>query len=299
MKKVLIIALSLAITQIGVSQSKKKSELSKINLSGLKFRSVGPSLTAGRVADIAVNQNNNKIYYVDVASGGVWKTENSGTTFKPIFDSQGSYSIGCVQIDPNNEHVIWVGTGENNNQRSVAYGDGVYKSMDGGKSWKNMGLKDSGHISQIWINPNDSDEVLVASQGPLWSDGGERGLYRTTDGGTTWDLILDIDEHTGVNEFVVDPRNPNVIVASSYQRRRHVWVLINGGPGSGIYKSTDRGESWSEVKAGLPSDDMGRIGLAGAASAPDMLYAIIEANDDEQGVYRSTDFGGTWEKRSS
>ena len=172
MKKVFIIVLSLAITQIGVSQSKKKSELSKINLSGLKFRSVGPSLTAGRVADIAVNQNNNKIYYVAVASGGVWKTENSGTTFKPIFDSQGSYSIGCVQIDPNNEHVIWVGTGENNNQRSVAYGDGVYKSMDGGKSWKNMGLKDSEHIGIIKIDPNNSNNIYVAAYGPLWKEGG-------------------------------------------------------------------------------------------------------------------------------
>lgn len=268
-------------------------------LAGLPMRHIGPALMSGRISDFAFYPESNQTFIAGISSGNVFRTTNGGTTWEPIFDNEDAYAIGVVELDPNDSDTIWVGTGENNAQRSVAAGTGVYKSVNGGQSWENMGLKDSGHISQIWINPKDSDEVLVASQGPLWSDGGERGLYRSTDGGTTWDLILDIDEHTGVNEFVVDPRNPNVIVASSYQRRRHVWVLINGGPGSGIYKSTDRGESWSEVKAGLPSDDMGRIGLAGAASDPDMLYAIIEANDDEQGVYRSTDFGGTWEKRSS
>ena len=156
----------------------------------------------------------------------------------------------------------------NNAQRSVAAGDGVYKSVDGGKSWTNMGLKNSGHISQIWINPRIQTK-LWSRTGPLWSDGGDRGLYRTTDGGVTWESLLSIDEHTGINEFVIDPRNPDVIVASSYQRRRHVWVLINGGPGSGIHKSTDRGKTWTEISAGLPSDHMGRIGLAGAPSDPD------------------------------
>ncbi|MDB2692493.1 glycosyl hydrolase, partial [Luminiphilus sp.] len=242
-------------------------------LAGLPMRHIGPALMSGRISDFAFYPESNQTFIAGISSGNVFRTTNGGTTWEPIFDNEDAYAIGVVELDPNDSDTIWVGTGENNAQRSVAAGTGVYKSVNGGQSWENMGLRDSGHISQIWINPNDSDEVLVASQGPLWSDGGERGLYRTTDGGTTWDLILDIDEHTGVNEFVVDPRNPNVIVASSYQRRRHVWVLINGGPGSGIYKSTDRGESWSEVKAGLPSDDMGRIGLAGAASDPDMLYA--------------------------
>ena len=267
-------------------------------LASLPLRHIGPAITSGRISDFAFYPGGDNKFLVGVASGNLFRTDNSGITWDPIFENEGSYAIGVVELDPNDAKTIWVGTGENNAQRSVANGDGVYKSTDGGKSWTNVGLKDSGHISQIWINPDDSDEVLVAAQGPLWNDGGDRGLYRTTDGGGTWDRILEIDAHTGVNEFVVDPRNPDVIVASTYQRRRHVWVLINGGPGSGIHKSTDRGKTWNKVSTGLPSDHMGRIGLAGAPSNPDMIYAIIEANDEEQGIYRSTDFGSNWEKRS-
>jgi photosystem II stability/assembly factor-like uncharacterized protein len=267
-------------------------------LASLPLRHIGPAITSGRISDFAFYPGGDNKFLVGVASGNLFRTDNSGITWDPIFENEGSYAIGVVELDPNDTKTIWVGTGENNAQRSVANGDGVYKSTDGGASWTNVGLKDSGHISQIWINPDDSNEVLVAAQGPLWNDGGDRGLYRTTDGGATWDRILNIDAHTGVNEFVVDPRNPDVIVASAYQRRRHVWVLINGGPGSGIHKSTDRGETWTEISAGLPKDHMGRIGLAGAPSNPDMIYAIIEANDEERGVYRSTDLGSNWEKRS-
>ena len=162
-----------------------------------------------------------------------------------------------------------------------------------------MGLKESNHISQIWINPNDSNTVLVAAQGPLWSNGGDRGLYKTTDGGDNWERILHIDKYTGVNEFVIDPDNHDHMVASSYQRRRHVWTLINGGPGSGIHKTTDGGKTWQVIKAGLPKDHMGRIGLANAPSQPKTIYAIIEANDKEKGVYRSVDFGQNWHKQSS
>lgn len=266
---------------------------------GLKFRNIGPALTSGRISDFAFHKGGHNSYFVATASGNLWKTDNNGTTWQALFENEASYAIGVIEIDPSNPNTVWVGTGENNAQRSVANGDGVYKSVDGGKTWSNMGLKDSGHISQIWVHPDDGNTVLVAAQGPLWNEGGDRGLYKTTDGGETWTRILEIDEHTGVNEFVVDPRDFDKIVVSTYQRRRHVWVLINGGPGSGIHRTTDGGASWTEVKSGLPSkDDMGRIGLAMAPSAPDTLYAIVEASDAERGVYRSDNFGINWRKQS-
>jgi photosystem II stability/assembly factor-like uncharacterized protein len=267
-------------------------------LASIALRNMGPAMISGRISDFAVHPKHSNEFYVATASGNLWKTSNNMTTWTPLFEKQGAYAIGVIEMAPSNPNVLWLGSGENNSQRSVAYGDGVYKSNDAGKSWTNMGLKNSGHISQIWIDPQDLNHVLVASQGPLWSNGGDRGLYETTDGGTSWQRILDIDVYTGVNEFVVDPANPNTIVASSYQRRRHVWTLINGGPGSGIHKTTDGGKTWSQIKAGLPSDNMGRIGLAMAPSAANMLYAIIESNDKDKGVYRSQDFGQTWEKRS-
>jgi len=268
--------------------------------SALKLRNIGPALTSGRVSDFAFHKDAPQSFYLATAAGNLWKTENNGTTWKALFEKEGSFSIGSVVIDPNNSDTVWVGTGENNAQRSVANGDGVYKSIDGGKTWSNVGLKESGHISQIWVDPADSNTVLVASQGPLWNAGGDRGLYKTTDGGKTWNRILEIDEHTGVNEFVVDPNDSDNVVVSTYQRRRHVWVLINGGPGSGIQRTTDGGASWQKIKSGLPSkDDMGRIGLAGAPSAPNTIYAIIEASNAERGVYRSDNFGVTWRKQSS
>ncbi len=267
-------------------------------LSGIPLRSIGPALTSGRVSDFAFNPDHPEIHYVSMASGNLWKTQNNGVTWEPVFDHEGSYAIGVVELDPGNPSTVWVGTGENNSQRSVGSGDGVYRSLDGGKSWKNMGLRDSGHISMIWIHPEDSNTVYVAAQGPLWSPGGDRGLYKTADGGKNWELLLGIDENTGINEFVIDPANPDVIVASSYQRRRHVWTLINGGPGSGIHKTSDGGKTWRKIESDLPSGDLGRIGLAMAPSAPHVLYAIIEANEEDRGVYRSTDFGESWEKRS-
>jgi photosystem II stability/assembly factor-like uncharacterized protein len=267
-------------------------------LAGLPLRSIGPALTSGRVADFAFHPEDPHRFYVAMASGNVWKTDNNGTTWTPVFDNEGSYAIGVVELAPGNPNTVWVGTGENNSQRSVGFGDGVYKSLDGGKSWANLGLKDSGHISMIRFHPGDSDTVWVAAQGPLWNSGGDRGLYKTTDGGASWTRILEIDADTGVNEFVVSPADPDVIVASSYQRRRHVWTLINGGPGSGVHKTTDGGETWREISKGLPSGDMGRIGLAMAPSAPNVIYAIVEADEEDQGVYRSTDFGESWEKRS-
>ncbi|MEM6477006.1 MAG: glycosyl hydrolase, partial [Pseudomonadota bacterium] len=275
-----------------------EDQVEQSTLSSLPLRLIGPAYPSGRISDFAFFDDEPHHYIVATASGGLWLTTNAGTTWKPIFDRAGTYAIGVVEIAPSDKKTIWVGTGENNAQRSVAFGDGVYKSTDGGTSWTNMGLKDSGHISQIWINPEDVDTVLVAAQGPLWSAGGDRGLYKTTDGGATWNRILEIDEHTGINEFVVHPDNFDLIVASSYQRRRHVWVLINGGPGSGVHRTTDGGETWTEVQSALPKDDMGRIGLAMAPSNPDMVYAIVEGQPEEQGVFRSNDFGQNWEKRS-
>ena len=277
--------------------SAKKTPLEEVALGGLKFRNVGPAITSGRIADFAVDPDNPKNYYVATASGGVWKTVNAGTTYTPIFDSQGSYSIGVVTMDPNNKNVIWVGTGENNNQRSVAYGDGIYKSIDGGKSWKNMGLKASEHIGSIVVDPENSDHIYVAAIGPLWKEGGDRGFYRSEDGGETWTRTLSVDEHTGVNEVVLHPKDPTILYASTYQRRRHVFTYLGGGPGSSIYKSTDKGKTWNEVKKGLPDVDLGRIGLAISPANPDIIYAIVEASQNEGGTYRSTNGGASWEKR--
>ncbi len=289
-----IFTMFLAQTVLAKSEQELTSPLASIPL-----RSIGPAMISGRISDFAINPESPHEFYVATASGNLWKTENNMITWKPLFENQGAYAIGVVEMAQQDKNLLWVGTGENNAQRSVAKGDGIYKSEDGGGSWQHMGLKNSGHISQIWINPTDHQQVLVASQGPLWSDGGDRGLYKTEDGGENWDRILEIDKYTGINEFVVDPHNFNNIVASSYQRRRHVWTLINGGPGSDIHKSTDGGKTWAKISAGLPSKDMGRIGLAMAPSETDTLYAIIEGDKEEQGVYRSLNFGQTWEKRSS
>ncbi len=265
-------------------------------LSGLKFRSIGPAFMSGRISDFAVDPENSNRYFVAVASGGIWLTENNGITYTPVFDNQGSYSIGCITIDPNNNHVVWAGTGENNSQRSVSYGDGVYKSLDGGKSWKNMGLKTSKHIAKIIVHPKNSDIVYVASQGPLWGPGGERGLYQTTDGGETWEPCLTISENTGVTDLVMHPENPDILYAASYQRRRHVFTLVNGGPESAIYKSTDAGKNWKKIHKGLPSVDLGRIGIAISPVNPDVLYAIVEAADGKDGLFRTANGGASWQK---
>jgi len=267
-------------------------------VSGLKFRSIGPALTSGRIADFAVREDKPSEYYVAVASGGVWKTTNSGTTWKPIFDEQGSYSIGCVALDPNNHHVVWVGTGENNNQRSVAYGDGVYKSLDGGENWIHMGLKNSEHVSKILIDPNNSSVVYVAAYGPLWSAGGDRGVYKSIDGGETWQAVLQISEHTGIADLVMDPRDPNVLYAAAHQRRRHVYTYISGGPESAVYKTVDGGETWTKQTKGLPEVDLGRIGLAVSPINPDYVFAMVEAADDKGGFFRSVNRGETFTKLS-
>ena len=303
------LAAALLVVSIPVSVAAKKADAKKADaktadakvdaFKGLAFRGIGPAMVSGRITDIAVDPQNNAIRYVTAASGGVFKTVNAGTTWSAIFDDQGSYSIGCVTLDPKNPLTVWIGTGENNSQRSVAYGDGVYRSMDGGVSWENLGLKNSEHIAKILIDPRDSNRVLVAAQGPLWASGGDRGLYETLDGGKTWKAILKVDENTGVTDVVRDPRNPDVLYAATYQRRRHIWTLIDGGPGSGIHKTQDGGATWKKLENGLPKEDMGRIGLAIAPSKPDVVYAIVEAANKAGGFFRSVDQGGSWEKRSS
>jgi photosystem II stability/assembly factor-like uncharacterized protein len=265
---------------------------------GFKFRSVGPAFMSGRIADIAIHPDNPAVWYVAVGSGGVWKTSNAGATFEPIFDSQPSFSIGCVTLDPSNPAIIWVGTGENVGGRHVGFGDGLYRSSDDGKTWQHMGLKESEHISKVVVHPDDSDVVWVAAQGPLWSKGGERGLYMTTDGGTTWTQTLGDDEWTGVTDIAIDPRNPDVLYAATWDRHRTVAAYMGGGPGTGLHKSTDGGRTWTELSTGLPTSNMGKIGLTISPHQPDVLYAAIELDRRKGGVYRSSNAGASWTKMS-
>lgn len=267
-------------------------------INGLKFRSIGPALTSGRIADFAVNPNNYSEYYVATASGGIWKTVNNGITFNSVFDNYGSYSIGCLAMDTKNTNVLWAGTGENNHQRALGYGDGIYLTVDGGKTWKNMGLKESRHIGMILIDPRNSDVVYAACEGSAWGPGGDRGLYKTTDRGKSWNKVLNISENTGINNIICDPRNPDILYATSEQRRRHVHTKIGGGPESGIHKSVDGGKTWTKLKSGLPTQDMGGIGIAISPQNPDVIYAIIEAANDAGGFFRSADRGESWKKMS-
>ncbi len=271
---------------------------------GLELRGIGPAFMSGRISDIVIHPDNHNLWYVAVGSGNVWKTDNSGTTWTPIFDDQSSYSIGALALDPNNPSHVWVGTGENVSGRHAGYGDGIYRSRDGGEHWENMGLKASERIGMIRIDPRDSDRMFVAAQGPLWSGGGDRGLYKSTDGGENWRKVLgdglgnsvEDDQYTGVSEVHMDPRNPDVMYAVSWQRLRTVAVLIDGGPGTGIHKSVDGGETWRRLEKGLPDGMMGKTGLAISPQNPDVIYATIELNNRTGGFWRSADGGESWEK---
>lgn len=277
----------------------KKKKIDTGMLAGaLKFRSVGPAFMSGRIGDVAIDPVKPNTWYVAVASGGVWKTENAGTTFTPIFDNQKSYSIGCVSIDPSVNSTIWVGTGENNGGRHIGFGDGVYVSHDSGKTWEHRGLEKSEHLSKILIDPRDSNVVFAASQGPLWSPGGERGLYRSTDGGKEWNLVLSKGEYTGVTDVVMDPKNPDVMYAATHQRHRNVWAIINCGPETGIHKSVDGGKTWFELKKGLPGGDMGKISLQVSPQKSNVVYATIELPGRKGGFFRSENSGASWTKTS-
>ncbi|MGA7304392.1 MAG: hypothetical protein WBW88_05940, partial [Rhodothermales bacterium] len=266
---------------------------------GLEFRSIGPAFMSGRIADIALQPDDPNVWYVAVGSGGVWKTVNAGTTWDPVFEKESSYSIGCVTVDPSNTHTVWVGTGENVGGRHVGFGDGVYRSDDGGKSWENMGLKASEHISKIIVNPTNSDVIWVAAQGPLWKSGGDRGLYKTTDGGKTWKKTLGDDKWVGATDIVIDPRTPDRLYAATWQRHRTVAAYMGGGPGSAIYRSEDGGETWMELTNGIPKSNLGKIGLAVSPQKPDVVYADIELDRKTGGLFRSTNRGASWTKMSN
>jgi len=267
-------------------------------LGGFELRNVGPAFVSGRIADIAVHPKHENTWYVGTASGGLWKTKNAGITWDPIFDSQSSYAIGCITIDPNNPATVWVGTGENVGGRHIAYGDGVYRSDDAGKSWKKMGLPNSEHVSKIIIHPDNSDVVWVASQGPLWSSGGDRGVFKSTDGGATWNRTLGNTEWTGATDLIMDPRDPDLLYAATWDRHRTVAAYLGGGPGSGIHRSRDGGETWEKIESGIPSSNLGKIGLAISPQQPDVIYAAVTLDRRKGGVFRSTNQGSSWKKMS-
>ncbi len=258
------------------------------------FRSLGPDLTTGRISDIAVDPRNPSVWYVAASAGNLWKTENRGNTWTPIFENYGSYSLGVVTVDPKDSNVVWLGTGENNNQRSVSYGDGIYKSTDAGRTWKRTGLENSEHIQNIIVDPRNSSVVYVTAIGPLWTSGGDRGLYKTTDGGQTWKAVLTVSADTGVTDLVMDPKKPDVLYAAAYQRRRQVGQLIGGGPESGLFKSTNGGQTWTKLTKGLPTGDIGRIGLGINWKNPSTIYALVTAQNNQGGFFRSDDAGATW-----
>ena len=299
MKRLSLFTILLSTCFMLSAQPESDAFLSEKNLAGFEWRAIGPAFASGRIADIAIHPNDEHTWYIAVGSGGVWKTENSGVTWKSIFDGQSVYSTGCITIDPHNPHRIWLGTGENVGGRHVAYGDGIYLSEDDGKSWKNMGLKETQHISKIIVHPDNQDVIMVAAQGPLWNKGGERGFYLSSDGGQSWERTLGDDEWTGVTDIVIDPRTPDVVYAATWQRHRTVAAYMGGGPLSGLHKSEDGGVTWTKLSKGLPKGNIGKIGLAISPQNPDILYAAIELNRTKGGVFKSTDRGASWKKQSN
>ncbi len=261
----------------------------------LRFREIGPAVTGGRIHDIEALPNDPSTIYVATASGGLWKTTNHGTTWTPIFDDQRVSTFGDVAIAPSNPDVIWAGTGEQNNRQSTSWGNGVYRSTDAGKTWTHLGLVETRHIGKVLVDPTNPDVAYVAALGNLWKPNPERGVFKTTDGGRTWTKALYVDTLTGAVDLVMDPADPNTVYAATYQRLRRAWGFNGGGPGSGIHKTADGGRTWRRLSGGLPSGDIGRIGLAIAASNPRVLSATIE-HRGQGGTYRSTDGGETWRR---
>lgn len=265
---------------------------------GLVFRNIGPATMGGRIDDLAVLESNPAVFYVGTATGGLWKTMNNGTTWEVLFDDlEDTVSIGDIAINPNDANTVWVGSGENNNRQSTSWGNGVYKSTDGGRTFKFMGLGMSKMIARIVVDPVDPEVVYVAALGSVFGPGGERGVYKTTDGGLTWSRILFVDADTGATELVMDPTNNKVLYAATYQRRRATWGFNGGGPGSAMWKSSDAGRTWTKLTNGVPTGPLGRIGMDVYRKNPNIVYARIE-HAKESGTYRSDDAGQTWRKMS-
>ncbi len=294
---VILFAISTSFAKNKTPKNDKDTVLAK-TFSGVKWRSIGPALVSGRISDIAVDKDNKAHYYVAAAAGHVWETANNGASFKPIFDNYGVYSIGCITIDPNNKNVLWVGTGENNHQREIGYGNGVYKSVDGGKSWKNMGLKNSRQIGNILIDPRNSNIIYVAAEGSIWKANKERGVYKSEDGGKTWTNILFISENTGVANLCFDTENPDIIYVGAEQRRRKQYTKIGGGPESAYYKTTDAGKTWDKLTSGIPNVDKGGMAIAVSPVNPNYVYIMFQASNGEGGFFRSTNKGGSFTKMS-
>ena len=304
MKESLFVVLIL-LTGIMPLHAKKKKEAEKKNpitnstFNAFKWRSIGLAFVSGRISDFAVNPDDFSTYYVGVASGHIWKTTNNGITFSPVFDNYGVYSIGCLAMDPNNSNVVWAGTGENNHQRALGYGNGIYRTCDGGKSWENMGLKKSRHIGEILIDPRNSNVIYVAAEGSAWASNEERGVYKSVDGGKTWEKVLYISENTGVANLCFEPCNPDVIYAGAEQRRRRQFGKIGGGPESAYYKSTNAGSTWKKLEKGIPVVDKGGMEIVVSPVDPDIVYLMFEASNDNGGFYRSTDREASFTKQNS
>jgi len=298
MKKLLFaIALSIGLMPF-ISNAQTTETVSAKGLFGnLSARHIGPALMSGRINDMEVHPTNPRIIYTGTAGGGVWKSNDAGTTFNPIFDDY-CQSIGAVTIDPNDpDNTIYVGTGETWPRNSVSVGDGLYKSNDGGSTWNKMGFENSERIANIIINPNNSDEIYVAVLGALWSDSEDRGVYKTTDGGATWEKILYVDQKTGCADMTMDPSNPAILYASMWEFRRTAWSFESGGESSALYKSVDAGKTWNKIHNGFPEGKLGRLAIAVAPSNPNVLYTVIESEEDlRKGLYRSDDAGENWKQ---
>ncbi|MCK4931641.1 MAG: exo-alpha-sialidase, partial [Candidatus Aminicenantes bacterium] len=258
----------------------------------MKWRQIGPAAFGGRIDDVEAVVGKSHIIFIASASGGIFKSEDNGATWRPVFDENGtSLSIGDIAIAPTDSNIVWAGTGESNNRQSSSWGDGVYKSIDGGETWINLGLKETHHIGRIVIDPRNPDIVFVAALGKLWGPNVERGLFRTKDGGQTWKKVLYVNEHTGAVDMAIE-NNGRVVYAAMYQRRRRAWGFVGGGPQSGLYRSLDGGDTWQKLTNGLPPGQTGRIGIDISKSHPNIVYAIIE--NKEGGVFRSEDRGKSW-----